>query len=441
MVYIIILLCLAIAALAAGWGISIKRKGDEITQRDNSIIRLESDLNSEKKLRENERSLHEQMLKDLKENQASFIKAAQDELAVRSNNELKKHEESLSQKAAEALKSVTEGLNKDIREMKQSFDANKDTQIAQSAAIKTKMEETARHMTESALSIGSQAENLANAIKGKNKMQGIFGETVLENMLKAEGLRLGTDYDKEYWIRDDEDGKRTVNEETKKMMRPDFVLHFPDGTNVILDSKVSLTALSDYYDAETDEERQNAIERNLQSVWNHVKELSTKKYQEHFKKYKTLEYTLMFIPTWGAYQLAKESDSTLFASAFNEYKVLITTEETLIPFLKMVNNAWVQSVQMDNMSKIIDKARMMVERVILFYEQNQKLGDELKSALKIYEENTNRLIASKLSIVNAANDVVELGVKPSKKKLPSTKDTPEEIAETEESAQASTETE
>ena len=224
-------------------------------------------------------------------------------------------------------------------------------------------------------------------------------------------------------------------------MRPDFVLHFPDGTNVILDSKVSLTALSDYYDAETDEERQNAIERNLQSVWNHVKELSTKKYQEHFKKYKTLEYTLMFIPTWGAYQLAKESDSTLFASAFNEYKVLITTEETLIPFLKMVNNAWVQSVQMDNMSKIIDKARMMVERVILFYEQNQKLGDELKSALKIYEENTNRLIASKLSIVNAANDVVELGVKPSKKKLPSTKDTPEEIAETEESAQASTETE
>ena len=441
MVYIIILLCLAIAALAAGWGISIKRKGDEITQRDNSIIRLESDLNSEKKLRENERSLHEQMLKDLKENQASFIKAAQDELAVRSNNELKKHEESLSQKAAEALKSVTEGLNKDIREMKQSFDANKDTQIAQSAAIKTKMEETARHMTESALSIGSQAENLANAIKGKNKMQGIFGETVLENMLKAEGLRLGTDYDKEYWIRDDEDGKRTVNEETKKMMRPDFVLHFPDGTNVILDSNVSLTALSDYYDAETDEERQNAIERNLQSVWNHVKELSTKKYQEHFKKYKTLEYTLMFIPTWGAYQLAKESDSTLFASAFNEYKVLITTEETLIPFLKMVNNAWVQSVQMDNMSKIIDKARMMVERVILFYEQNQKLGDELKSALKIYEENTNRLIASKLSIVNAANDVVELGVKPSKKKLPSTKDTPEEIAETEESAQASTETE
>ena len=441
MVYIIILLCLIIAALAAGWSISNKRKSDEITQRDNSIIRLESELNSEQKLRQNERTLHEQMLKDLKENQASFIKAAQDELAVRNNNELKKHEEALTQKAADALKNVTDGLNKDIREMKLSFDANKEAQISQSAALKTKMEETAKHMTESALSIGSQAENLANAIKGKNKMQGIFGETVLENMLKAEGLRLGTDYHKEFWIRDDEDGTRTINEETKKMMRPDFVLHFPDGTNVILDSKVSLTALSDYYDAETDEQRQDAIERNLQSVWNHVKELATKKYQEHFKKYKTLEYTIMFIPTWGAYQLAKESDSTLFASAFNDYKVLITTEETLIPFLKMVNNAWIQSVQMDNMAKIIDKATMMVERVALFCDENAKLGRELESAMKIYQDNTNRLVSGRQSIVNAAQDVVELGVKSTKKKLPSTKETPEKIAGTKEPDETVTETE
>lgn len=441
MVYIIILLCLIIAALAAGWSISNKRKSDEITQRDNSIIRLESELNSEQKLRQNERTLHEQMLKDLKENQASFIKAAQDELAVRNNNELKKHEEALTQKAADALKNVTDGLNKDIREMKLSFDANKEAQISQSAALKTKMEETAKHMTESALSIGSQAENLANAIKGKNKMQGIFGETVLENMLKAEGLRLGTDYHKEFWIRDDEDGTRTINEETKKMMRPDFVLHFPDGTNVILDSKVSLTALSDYYDAETDEQRQDAIERNLQSVWNHVKELATKKYQDHFKKYKTLEYTIMFIPTWGAYQLAKESDSTLFASAFNDYKVLITTEETLIPFLKMVNNAWIQSVQMDNMAKIIDKATMMVERVALFCDENAKLGRELESAMKIYQDNTNRLVSGRQSIVNAAQDVVELGVKSTKKKLPSTKETPEKIAGTKEPDETVTETE
>ena len=248
MIYIIILLCIAVAALGAGWVISNRRKNNDITERDKSITRLESELNAEKVMRQNDRETHEQMLKDLKENQASFIKAAQDELAVRNNDQFKKHEEALSQKAADVLKTVTDGLNKDIREMKQSFEANKEAQIAQSAAIKTKMEETARHMTNSALSIGNQAENLANAIKGKNKMQGIFGETVLENMLKAEGLRLGTDYDKEFWIRDDEDGKRTVNEDTKKMMRPDFVLHFPDGTNVILDSKVSLTALSDYYD-------------------------------------------------------------------------------------------------------------------------------------------------------------------------------------------------
>ena len=121
MVYLIVLLCLLVLALSAGWFISNKRKIDEIIQRDNSIIRLETELSSEQKLRENERTLHEKMLQDLKDNQASFIKAAQDELAVRSNDQLKKHEEALSQKAADALKSVTDGLNKDIREMKQSF--------------------------------------------------------------------------------------------------------------------------------------------------------------------------------------------------------------------------------------------------------------------------------------------------------------------------------
>ena len=421
MVYIIILLCIAVAALAAGWLISNKRQSGQITDREKSIAKLESDLNAERQMRQNDRVTHEQMLRELKENQTSFIKAAQDELAVRNNDQFKKHEEALSQKAADAFKTVADSLNKDLREMKQSFDANKEAQIAQSAALKTKMEETARNMTNSALSIGNQAENLANAIKGKNKMQGIFGETVLENMLKAEGLRLGTDYDKEFWIRDDEDGKRTVNEETRKMMRPDFILHFPDGTNVILDSKVSLTALSDYYDAVTDEQRQDAITRNTQSVWNHVKELATKKYQDHFKKYKTLEYTIMFIPTWGAYQLAKDDDPTLFAKAFNEFKVLITTEETLIPFLKMVNNTWVQSVQMDNMAKIIEKATTMVERVALFCEENNKLGSQLNAALQTYTENTKRLVEGRQSIVKAAHDVEELGVKSAKKSLPSVK--------------------
>lgn len=348
--------------------------------------------------------------------QAKLLETVKLELRLESEKALKEREESLKKEAEETIKALTGGLNKDIKDMREAFDAQKKAHAEDSSAIKTKFEETVRNLRQQTDSIGTKADNLANALKGKNKMQGIFGETILENILKAEGLRLGKDYDAEFYLRDRK-GNIIVNEETQRRMRPDFALHFPDDTDVLIDSKVSLSALADYFDATTDEQRADAAARNLESVLNHVKELTTKEYQKFVQGRKTLDYVIMFIPNYGAYQLAKQEDKDIFAKAFAQ-NVLITTEETLIPFLRLIRSAWIQKEQMDNMQEIVDDAQKMIDRVALFFDDNAKLQKDLEDVLEGFKRNTERLTTGKQSVLKAAHDVVGHGVSPSRRELP-----------------------
>ena len=281
----IILLIVAIVAVIAGTVAAI-------LVRSNYKVKLtaaEADAKTSEALRLHEKELHEQTvrdlkesnersIKDLKDNQSKVIEAVKNELKLESEKALKEREESLKKEAEETIKALTGGLNKDIKDMREAFDAQKKAHAEESSAIKTKFDETVRNLRQQTDSIGTKADNLASALKGKNKMQGIFGETILENILKAEGLRLGKDYDAEFYLRDRK-GNIIVNEETQRRMRPDFALHFPDNTDILIDSKVSLSALADYFDATTDEERADAAARNLESVLSHVKELTGKEFQ------------------------------------------------------------------------------------------------------------------------------------------------------------------
>ena len=408
----IILLIVAIVAVLAGTVAAI-------LVRSNYKVKLsaaEADAKTSEALRLHEKELHEQTIKDLKDNQSKVIDAVKNELKLESEKALKEREASLKAEAEETIKALTGGLNKDIKDMKEAFDAQKRAHAEESSAIKTKFDETVRNLRQQTDSIGTKADNLASALKGKNKMQGIFGETILENILKAEGLRLGKDYDAEFYLRDRK-GNIIVNEETQRRMRPDFALYFPDNTDILIDSKVSLSALADYFDATTEEEKADAAARNLESVLNHVKELTGKEYQKFVQGRKTLDYVIMFIPNYGAYQLAKQEDKDIFAKAFAQ-NVLITTEETLIPFLRLIRSAWVQKEQMDNMQEIVDDAQKMIDRIALFFDDNAKLQKDLEDVLEGFRKNTERLTTGKQSVLKAAHEVVRHGVAPTKRELP-----------------------
>ncbi len=360
---------------------------------------------------------YEKTVADLKEAQKAALDASRNALAVENEKMLKQREESLKKEAEESMKGITESLEKSVKEMKDSFEAQKKASTEGATSIKTKFDETVEGLRRQTEAIGHQAGDLARAFRGQNKMQGVFGETILENLFKAEGLQKGRDYDAEEYLRD-ESGNIIRNENTGHMMRPDFVLHFPDGSDILADSKVSLTALSDYFAATDDAGRKEASKRNLVSVQTHIDELAGKEYQKYSTK-GVLNYVIMFIPNYGAYQLAKQEDPDIFAKAFNK-NVLITTEETLLPFIRLIRTAWIQKVQVDNVRKIVDAANKMVERVALYCEENEKVRKSLGRTVEMFDKNSERLVNGRLSIVRAANEAIVAGATlPQGKALPS----------------------
>ena len=381
----------------------------EVSALKAELIRKEADVRVAQELRASEKQQYEKALADVKAAQEKALESARTALALENEKILKAREESLKKEAAETMKIITGGLDRDIKEMKDAFEAQKKAHTEESSSIKTKFEETVNSIRQQTENIGNTAEDLAKALKGQSKVQGIFGETILENILKGEGLREGHDYDAEFWLRDKK-GNRIVNENTGKTMRPDFALHFPDNTDILIDSKVSLTALSDYFAAESDEERAEASRRNLESVENHIRELTSKEYQKYVQGRKTLDYVIMFIPNYGAYQLAKMEDREIFAKAFKQ-NVLITTEETLVPFLRLIRSAWVQKEQMDNIAEIVDAAQDMVDRVGIFCKYNTALEEDLEKVLQEFKENSSRLVDGRQSIVKAAMKAIDHGLK------------------------------
>lgn len=397
----------------------IRTLTDQAGARNADLIRTEARVHTVESLLQNEkeqheralaevRASHEKALAELRAGQEKAIEAAKTALALENEKILKAREEALKKEAAETMKNITGGLDQTIKGMTEAFEAQKKSHAEESSSIKTQFAETVKHLKEQTEAIGNQAEDLAKALKGKNKVQGNFGETILENMLKEQGFREGQDYESEYWLRD-KNGDRIRNEETGKRMRPDFVLHLPDQTEILVDSKMSLTALTDYYAAETDEEREDAATRNLESVKNHVKELNSKEYQKYVVGRKTLDFVIMFIPNYGAWQLAKMKDSGVFNWAL-EHNVLITTEETLVPFLRLIHGAWMQKEQMENIEEIVKAAGDMVERVGIFCRYNAALESDLKDVLEGFQENTRRLVDGKQSIVKAAMRAIDHGI-------------------------------
>ena len=374
----------------------IRELTGKLAERDADLIRKDSEVRTAEALRESERkqyelalqevkSSHEKSLSELKAGQEKAIEAAKTALALENEKILKAREETLKKEAAETMKNITGGLDKTIKGMTEAFEAQKKTHTEESSAIKTQFNETVKHLKEQTEAIGNQAEDLAKALKGQNKLQGNFGETILENILKEQGFREGTDYESEIWLRDKNGG-----------------LIRNDDTDILLDSKMSLQALTDYHKAETDEAREDAAVRNLESVKNHVKELISKEYQKYVVGRKTLDFVIMFIPNYGAWQLARMKEPSIFNWAL-EHNVLITTEETLVPFLRLIHGAWLQKAQMDNIEEIVKAAQDMVERVGIFCRCNAELEGKLKGVLKGFEENTKRLVDGNQSIVKAAD--------------------------------------
>ena len=366
------------------------------------------------------RDNYESSLKEIRENYekslSTQIKAVKDEMTARTEEILKAREAELDRNASEVFRNITGNLTKDLQAMKKSFDDTKEMQVKTATDLGTRMELAVRQLREQSESIGSKADSLADALRGQNKIQGCWGETLLENILKSEGFVEGRDYDREATLTG-ELGETVRNPDSGKKMRPDFIIHYPDKTDIVVDSKVDLSAYSDYVSAKTEEERVSAAKRNLAAITAQIDSLSRKDYSSYLPAgRKNLGYVLMFIPVYGALQLAKTADKDLWRNAFAR-NVLIVTEETLIPFLRMIRTAWISVEQVRNQNRIIASARNMIDRVHDFMKYHKAMGTRLKDAMDCYESCESKLKDSGPSIVTSARQVIALGVpeKPGKR--------------------------
>lgn len=328
---------------------------------------------------------------------------------------LKAREEELDRKAKETFGQIAEGLDKDIRSMREAFDNNRKASAETSQSLKDNIENAVKNLREQTLSIGDKADNLADALKGRNKAQGNWGEVILDNLFAAEGLREGRDYDKEETLRD-EFGNILRNEDTDKRMRPDFILHYPDGNDIVIDSKVVLTAMYDWHAAADETAKADAQTRNLAAMKEQIRRLAKKDYSRYLQPgHKMLDYVIMFVPVYSALRLAYESDRNLWHDAYRQ-GVLITTEETLMPFLRMISIAWKSHEQVANQQQIISAAEMMLARVSDFCTAHAKMGEKLEEAIKQYELCDKKIRARGQSIVGAANRIISYGIPQNQKK-------------------------
>ena len=366
------------------------------------------------------RASQKETLKSMEEQYKAQAAALKTELTAQTEQLLKQREEALSSKAKETFANITDNLGKDIAAMKTAFEENKKTQTETSTSLKNQFETAVKTLTDTTRSVGEKADNLAEAMRGQKKYQGIWGETLLRRLLQDEGMEEGRDFDTEETLRD-ASGNVLRNEDSSKAMRPDFILHFADKQDIAVDSKVSLAAYSDYLEAKDDAGRQDARKRNLEAIRNQVRNLSGKDYSNYLKPGKRMtDFVIMFVPSHDALQMAFEDDPKLWRDAYNK-KVLVTSSDTLLPFVRMIVLGWRNVEQVHNQQKIIDAASRMIDRVADFSKHYAAIGKKLEEAQKAFSDGKVKLGESGQSILVAAHQVKKLGV-PGKKELPDPED-------------------
>lgn len=328
------------------------------------------------------------------------VKSATDDM-------LKQRQKEFAETSNTNLGQIVTPLRETIDKMKQAMNENTLKQTSMSAEMKTNIE----HMIRQSAAAQKSAEELTRVFKHGNKIQGDWGETVLDELLETQGLTRGIHYDVQAIIRDG--NNQIIRTEEGSLMRPDVILHLDQRREVIIDSKVSLTAFMDYVNAETEDERQQYLKAHIESIQKHVKELSTKNYSSYIKPPKVkMDYVIMFVPHTGALWTALNAQPDLWRKAM-EKNVFIADEQTLFAALRIINLTWTQITQVQNHEKVYALANEMINRVGQFIKKYQDIGKALDNAKSAYDDGEKKLQPDGHSIIQTCNKLITLGAKQS----------------------------
>ena len=341
-----------------------------------------------------------------KETEVQMLKTTREQLRDMGQLLADAQAKKLKEENRESMGTITQPLKDAISEMRKAINDNTKDHTEQSASLREQL----RLMMESNREIGEKAEGLANVLRRDNKVSGNMGEIILGDLLTSQGLTEGIHYEVQARLRD-ELGRPLKHDETGREMQPDVILHYPQGQDAIIDSKVSLVAYERYVNAETPEEKERALQEHLRSVRSHVTELARKDYSKYIKPPReAVDFVIMFVPFESSLQLALVNDPSLWREAF-ERKVFITGEQNLLGILHMIHLAWVQNQQAENQEKVFGIAEQLLDRLGDFIQRYQKMGEHLETVRKDFESAGNKLFTGRQSVVQKGRELVDLGAK------------------------------
>lgn len=365
------------------------------------LIILRSELSSKN---ENLQTL----LETQKEEVAKMQELAKSEFQNLANKILDEKSEKFTALNQNNLKTILEPFQEKIAELRNKVGETYDKESKERFSLGEKVKELALLNQQ----ISEDAKKLTRALKGESKTQGNWGEMILESILEKSGLVKGREYFLEHELRD-EDNKALFSEFSGKKMRPDAVVKYPDERNVIIDSKVSLTAFTDLVDETDAEIYEVKLHQHLNSIKNHIKQLSDKAYDDYDK---SLDFVMMFIPSESAYIAAMQADPNLWNFAYDK-RILLLNPSNLITSLKLVSDLWKREYQNKNAMEIAERGAKLYDKFVGFVENMEKLGKNIDQAKNTYNDAFKQLSTGNDNLITQTVKLKSLGIK-NKKNLP-----------------------
>jgi DNA recombination protein RmuC len=392
--------------IVAGMRVAVEVKQREFDllkeKADDDLLQQKEQATRELRLREEQTNKEAQLRAEQFQEQLRVVREQFQNLA---NRVLTETSDRLQVSNRESMAAITKPINDNFEQLQQALRENEREQAKTAASLTERL----RQVGEQADKMDRTATRLTNALRGDSKQAGDWGELVLQELLDSQGFRRGIDYDVQGTIMDG-DGNVILNEESGQKMRPDVVLHYPDRQDVVIDAKVSIKAYYDYVNELNEQLKRQFLDRHVQSLRSHVKELVNKDYSRYIQPPRTaIDFVIMYVPNEAALQVALAREPRLWQEAFDQ-KVFISSTQNLFAILRMIQIAWRQHRQTENQQRIVSLAEQLLSRVGLFTERVGKIGRDIQQLHTDYDE-VQKSLTGRLSIVQKASELKKLGVK------------------------------
>lgn len=344
-------------------------------------------------------------LREKTENQAAVQEQMKNEFKVLAQEVVQRASAQVTEQLKEGNKSQLDLVLAPFKERLELFAKRVDDTHLQGQNERISLKTELQRLVEQNEKLNREAASLTKALRGDVKMQGNWGEMILEQMLEKSGLTKGVEYEVQHSVTT-EDGKR---------YQPDVLLHLPEGKQLIIDSKVSLVAFDRFVNAESDEVQKAALKEHVQSLRNHIKGLADKNYQDLKKG--SLDFVFLFVPIEGAYAAALQAEPALYQEAYDKNIVLVSTAN-LWATLRTIAMVWRQEKQNANVQEIIRQASALYDKFVGFTDDLRKMGTKMDEAKNVYIDGMKKLTDGRGNLITSVEKLRLLGLKNSKVQNP-----------------------